>query len=126
MGSADVARWLADYVDAWRSYDPERISALFSRAASYRYHPYDEPIVGVESIVDSWLEDPDEPGSWDAAYEPFAVDGDRAVASGSSTYTNRDGTIRAIYDNCFLLRFDGDGRCVEFTEMFMKRPDAGG
>ena len=37
-----------------------------------------------------------------------------------------DGTrskLERIYDNVFLLRFDDDGRCIEFTEYFLKRPD---
>ena len=34
------------------------------------------------------------------------------------------GPIDKIYDNCFVIRFDGDGRCREFTEWFMQRPDA--
>jgi hypothetical protein len=122
MERGDVARWLTDYVDAWRSYDRDRIVALFADGALYRYHPYDDPIVGSERIADSWLEDPDDADSWDAAYAPVAVDGQVAVASGSSTYTNPDGTIRAIFDNCFVIRFDDDGRCSEFTEWFMKRP----
>ena len=30
--------------------------------------------------------------------------------------------MEKVYDNCFVMRFDGDGRCREFTEWFMKRP----
>jgi hypothetical protein len=132
MERADVARWLHDYIEAWKSYDREAIVALFSDQASYRYHPWDEPITGPQAIADSWLGEgsytseewaPDEPGSYDAAYEPFAVEGTDAVAVGSSTYTNPDGSIRTVYDNCFLIRFGDDGRCTEFTEHFMERPE---
>jgi hypothetical protein len=133
MERADVARWLAAYVEAWKSYDREAILALFADRASYRYHPYDEPIVGSGAIADSWLGEgnysddawaPDEPGTYDAAYEPFAVEGTDAVAVGSSTYTNPDGSIRTIYDNCFLISFDDEGRCTDFVEFFMERPGA--
>jgi ketosteroid isomerase-like protein len=123
MERADVARWLADYVEAWRSYDRDRILALFADAAHYRYHPHDEPIIGSQAIADSWFDDPDEPGSYDAAYEPVAIDGEVAVATGSSTYTNPDGSVRAIYDNCYVMRFDDGGRCAEFVEWFVKRPE---
>jgi hypothetical protein len=27
-----------------------------------------------------------------------------------------------VFDNCFVLRFDADGRCSEFTEWFIERP----
>jgi ketosteroid isomerase-like protein len=124
MERAEVARWLTDYVEAWRTYDRERIGALFAEQAVYRYHPYDEPIVGRDAIVESWFDEPDEPGSYDAAYEAVTIDGDVAVATGSSTYTGPDGSIRAVYDNCFVMRFEADGLCREFTEWYIERPDA--
>ncbi|HEX2127887.1 MAG TPA: nuclear transport factor 2 family protein [Solirubrobacterales bacterium] len=127
MERADVARWLGDYVAAWKSYDPEAIGGLFAEDCVYRYRPQGDELRGRDAIVRSWREDePDEQGTYDAAYEPYVVEGELAVAVGSSTYTNSDGSIRAIYDNCFLLRFDADGLCAEFTEFFMERKDAAG
>jgi uncharacterized protein (TIGR02246 family) len=125
LDRAGVARWLTDYVEAWKSNDAEAIGALFSDDCAYRYHPADEPLRGREAIVTSWLEDdPDEPGTFEAAYQPVAVDGDVAVAVGESTYSKTPGgPIVGIYDNCFVLRFDTDGRCKEFTEWYVKRPE---
>lgn len=133
MDRADVARWLDEYVEAWKTYDRDRIAALFSEDVEYRYHPYDDPITGRDEVVASWLGEGehegastrDEEGTYDAAYEPVAVDGDTAVATGSSTYYERPGgSVEKVYDNCYVMRFDADGRCREFTEWFMKRPDA--
>ena len=133
MDKETVNRWLAAYVEAWKSYDREAIGALFSDDVTYRYHPYDEPIEGRGAIVDSWLGEGehegastrDEEGTYDAAYEAVAVDGDVAVATGSSTYyTEPGGPVEKVYDNCYVMRFDPEGRCREFTEWFMKRPDA--
>lgn len=124
MDATVVDRWLARYVAAWKSYDRAEIGELFSQDAAYRYHPYDDPVVGREAIVESWLEEErrDEPGSFEASYRSFAVDGDRAVAVGASTYLDENGAVDRVYDNAYLLRFDGEGRCSEFTEWFMKRP----
>ena len=131
MERADVSRWLDDYVDAWRTYDPERIAALFAEDVVYRYHPYDEPIRGRDAVVESWLgegnhEDAssrDAEGTYDASYAPAAVDGDVVVATGSSTYfENPGGPVEKVYDNCFVMRFDDEGRCREFTEWFIQRP----
>jgi ketosteroid isomerase-like protein len=122
MNTEQVASWLEAYVTAWKSYDRDAIGALFSDDAEYRYHPYDDPVRGREAIVASWLEDPDEPGTYDASYEPVAVDGDTAVAVGSSTYFAADGSVEKVYDNCYVIRFAADGRCRQFTEWYMQRP----
>jgi ketosteroid isomerase-like protein len=128
---AGVDGWLDDYVAAWKSYDREAIGALFAEDVEYRYHPYDEPVRGRDSVVAAWREEAefpgasgrDEPGIYDGSYRAVAIDGDVAVAVGQSTYTDGpDGPVAEVYDNCFLLHFDADGRCREFTEWFVKRP----
>ncbi len=86
MDRTNVAAWLDRYVAAWKTYDPSAIGDLFSVDASYRYNPWEEPVPGREAIVADWLADPDRPGSWEASYEPLAVDGEVAVASGSTRY----------------------------------------
>ena len=132
MTRDEVQAWLDRYVAAWETYNPATIGDLFSEDAAYRYHPADDPIVGRDAIVRSWV-DPepggaasarDEPGTYGAHYEPYAVDGDRAVAVGWSRYwtdATRD-IVASTFDNCFLLAFDGEGRCRAFTEFYRERP----
>jgi ketosteroid isomerase-like protein len=128
---ADAQAWLDRYMAAWLSYDANDIAALFTEDVAYRYHPYDEPITGREAVVASWLgEDKsngastrDAPGTYAAYYEPVAVDDDVVVATGTSIYRKRpDGPVARVYDNCFVMRFDADGRCREFTEYYLQRP----
>jgi uncharacterized protein (TIGR02246 family) len=130
MRHDEVKAWLDRYIAAWASYDPEAIGDLFTTDAEYRFHPSDQPTTGREAIVRAWT-DPsgdassrDEPGTWDAEYEPFAVDGDRAVAVGWSRYYTdvSKTTVRDVYDNTYLLEFGSDGRCRSFTEFFVERP----
>lgn len=123
MNRSDVQAWLDRYVEAWAANDPKLIGDLFTDDVVYRYRPWDSErstMRGRDAVVKSWLEEPDEPGTWKASYEPYAVDGDRAVAIGTSDYPGRDGG--PIYYNCFLLRFVPDGRCAEFTEYWFERP----
>jgi hypothetical protein len=119
----DVQRWLDAYVSAWRSLDPAAIGELFNPNATYRYQPYNPPVTGRDAIVADWLEAPDALGTWEAHYEPYAVEGDRAVAIGESRYTNPDGSFRTLYYNLWTLRFDADGRCADFVEYFMELPE---
>jgi ketosteroid isomerase-like protein len=122
MDHAHAQEWLDRYVTAWRSNDPEKIAALFSEDVSYRYYPYSEPLEGRDAVVRSWLEDPDEPGSWEAHYTPFGLEGDKVVATGVSRYFSHDDEPEKVYDNCFLIEFDRDRRCRSFTEYFVEEP----
>ena len=131
MDRADAQTWLDRYVAAWLSYDARDIAALFAEDVSYRYHPYDEPITGREAVVGSWLGEGDlngastrdAPGTYAAQYEPVAVDCDVVVATGISSYRERpEGPVVRTYHNCFVMRFDSDGNCREFTEYYHKRP----
>ena len=55
MDRADAQAWLDKYVAAWLSYEANDIAALFTEDIAYRYHPYDDPIVGRKAVVASWL-----------------------------------------------------------------------
>jgi len=113
-----VQRWLDDYVAAWRSYDREAIVALFSADVSYRYHPFDEPLAGAEAVADSWLENQDEPGSWEADYRPALVSGVEAIVTGETRYTDGE-----VFSNLWQLEFDDDMRCSRFVEWYLRHPE---
>ena len=122
MDTAAVAAWLDGYSQAWGTYDPADIGALFSQDAVYFDNPFDEPARGREAIVAYWLEDRDPPGTYEGIYRPLLVAGDQAVARGVSRYFNTDGTVEKEFDNVFLLRFDAEGRCREYREWYMRKP----
>jgi len=131
VDKSEVDRWLRAYVDAWKSYDRDQIGELFAEDVKYRYHPYDDPVDGRDAVVRSWLAEAEYAGAstrdkkdtYDAIYRAVAVDGDVAVATGSSSYlSGPGGPVQKVYDNCFVMRFDSAGRCREFTEWYVQRP----
>ena len=127
MDRSSVQDWLDRYSAAWVSYDEDDIRALFAPDARYRYHPYDpdaDAVVGADAIVKNWLDNRDEAGTYDSRYEPFAVDGDRAVAVGWSRYYEdaSKAKLSREFRNAYLLEFDVEGRCTDFTEFFMETP----
>jgi hypothetical protein len=122
MIRTDVQAWLDRYVEAWRANEREPIEALFTPDVVYRWRPYTSyPVAeGIDAVVDDWLgESRDDPESWEARYEVYVVHGDRAVATGFSRYFATDDAPERTYHNVFLLRFADDGRCSEFTELYM-------
>ena len=42
MNRESLQVWLDKYVEAWRTYEPEKIGDLFSEDAFYFYSPFDE------------------------------------------------------------------------------------
>jgi ketosteroid isomerase-like protein len=122
MNRSDVQTWLDRYVMAWKANEAAPIEALFTEDAVYGYRPWDSDehtFRGRAAIVASWLDDTDAPGSWDAHYEPYAVEGDRAVAVGWSKYAADGDEPERTYHNAYLIRFAPDGRCAEFHEFYM-------
>ncbi len=122
MTHDQVQGWLDDYVSAWRSSDPEAIGALFTEDAVYGYRPWDSPshsVTGRDAIVASWLENPDDPATWEATYQPYVVDGDRAVGIGRTRYHAEGDDTERVYHNAFILRF-AEGRCAEFHEFYVR------
>jgi hypothetical protein len=114
MTHDDVQRWLDRYLEAWRSYDPEQIGALFSVDATYAYRPWGEPLRGRDTIVADWRSETDDPGTWEASYRPLVVEGRSAVATGQTRYA--DGKT---YWNIFVMTFDDAGCCSDFVEWYM-------
>jgi hypothetical protein len=65
----------------------------------------------------------DEVGTYDARYGVVAVDGDTAVAVGTTSYSpTPDAAPNTVFHNCFVMRFDANGSCREFTEWYIRRP----
>ena len=122
MDERAVTAWLDGYSQAWGTYDPEQIGALFSEDAEYHYDPFQQPVRGRDAIVADWLKDRDKAGTFEGRYRPVLVAGDQAVARGYSRYFDNNGAVRDELDNLFLLRFDADGRCAEYREWYMRKP----
>jgi len=48
------------------------------------------------------------------------VSGDRVLATGQTTYHREP----LVFENLFVLQFDDQGRCTDFTDWYMKHPVA--
>ena len=116
------AGWLSRYIEAWRSGDPADIGDLFSEDVSYSQNGGQTGLDGREAVVAAWLEGAYEPtASWEAYYEPLAIEDQVHVAVGSTRYLREDG-VREEFSNIFVCRFDDDGRCCELREWWMLGP----
>ena len=119
---ARLQQWLDAYVEAWRLNQPEAIGRLFSDDAVYAFDPFDEgPVRGRDAIVSAWLEKPDDPDSWECRYTALAVMGDLGIGRGWTRYRGSGEQPEREYRNLFVMRFDDQDRCREFTEWYLQR-----
>jgi hypothetical protein len=127
MDRQQFQNWLDGYVEAWKTYDPEKIAALFADDCEYRYHPNDagdDVLHGRAAIVANWLDNKDPEGTVDAKYEPLAIDGDTHVAQGHSDYFDGPGgPMRDQYFNIYVCNFNDRGECTRFIEYWIQNRD---
>ncbi|HKG55763.1 MAG TPA: nuclear transport factor 2 family protein [Candidatus Limnocylindrales bacterium] len=123
IGRHGAEDWVRRYIAAWTSNQPADIDALFTSDAIYRPTPFSDGWNGRAAIRDEWLARRDEPDTWTFEWELIAADGDVGVVQARTMY--RDPAHE--YSNIWVVRFDEDGRCREFTEWWVERgqPDPG-
>ena len=122
MDEKTLRAWVDAYVRAWTSNDPTEIGSLFAEDAVYVTSPYEEPWRGRDGIVAAWLERQDEPGRWTFNWEILAIAGDLGFVRGRTDYAATADEEAETYSNLWVIRFDAAGRCVEFSEWWMKWP----
>lgn len=110
----DLERWLSAYERAWRTPGAEGLAKVFAPEATYKNAPYEPPYSGLAAIAEMWEREragPDE--VFEMTSEIVAVEGDTGVAKIEVRYGD---PVEIEYRDVWIVRLDGDGRCVEFEE----------
>jgi ketosteroid isomerase-like protein len=111
---AMVSEWLEQYEAAWRAPGTQGLSGIFTDDVTYRQSPYQEPVVGLDSVRRMWDETRDGPDEvFTMATEIVAVDGPTAVVRVEVGYGDR---VRQEYRDLWIMQLGGDGRCRWFEE----------
>ena len=108
--------WMDAYVEAWTSNDPYDIAGLFTPDAVYDPQTADGERHGQDEIIAWWQEIDDDPDNWDFQWQPLVETEDLAVVTGTTRYLEP----AASYRNLFLIRFDAEGLCTDFTEWYIE------
>ena len=121
-----VERWIADYLTAWKSNEPDDIRALFADDARYFTEPYADPWVGLDDIVENWVDAADMPESFTFEWAEVAFDSSDSADDGAGVgvvQATTDYVDGVTYSNLWIIRFHADGRAIEFTEWYMSPHD---
>lgn len=113
-----AADWIEGYKKAWASNEPDDIRALFTDDARYLTSPTSPWREGIDTIVEGWLADRDEPGDCTFDCEVLEETDRFAVMRGVTDYS---AVGRPVYDNMWVMRFTPDGRATEFIEFYKQR-----
>jgi ketosteroid isomerase-like protein len=118
----EFSRWLERYRQAFIAFDAEAAAELFSDDATYQDSPYADPVVGRAAIATYWRMVAGLMTDVDLEYEVVAVSGEVGVAHLRDALTRVSSGARARYDGIFVVRFDRDGRSVDFREWWVQEP----
>lgn len=116
-----IQRWIEGYLRAWTSNRPDDIAALFTNDAEYHDRPFGQPTEGRDAIVAHWLAGRDEPGTWQAAIRPLAVDPQQSIGLATGTVQYDNGRS---FSNLWVIHFGDGGRATSFTEWWIEQPHA--
>lgn len=108
--------WMDGYVLAWSSNQEEHIRALFTPEAVYDPQSADGEWEGIDEIVVRWQEIADVEDNWDFMWQPLVETDDLAVVTGRTRYIEPP----VSYRNLWVIRFDEEGRCYDFTEWYIE------
>jgi hypothetical protein len=108
--------WMDAYIAAWSSNDPVLIAALFSPDAVYDPQTADGELHGHAEILEWWRAIDDDPDNWDFEWVPLVETDEVAVVTGTTRYFDPE----ASYRNLFVIKFDEDDLCRDFTEWYIE------
>ena len=114
--SARLDGWMAGYVAAWESNDPEAIASLFTEDAVYDPQVGGRPWSGRDGVVAGWLESADPPGGWRFTWQPLVETDDVAIITGETHYDDPPRSYRNLWE----IHFAGDSRCRRFVEWYIE------
>jgi hypothetical protein len=113
-------RWLAGYIRAWESKDPDDVRAIFTDDAEYWFRPDDpEPARGIDAIMAAWLGD--EPADPQHDLRVLIEDDRLAIITGTIAYPGHE-----RYSNLWEVHLADDGRARRFVEWYMQAAGAEG
>lgn len=104
------------YVLAWTTNDAVDISALFSPDAVYDPQTPEGEWDGIDEIVQRWQDRDQEEENWEFEWLPIVETDDIAIITGRTRYIDPP----VSYRNLFIIRFDDENRCHDFTEWWIE------
>lgn len=114
--SERLNEWMDGYVQAWTTNDADDIASLFSRDAVYDPQTPEGEWDGIDEIVRRWQDRDQDEENWEFEWRPLLETDEMAVVTGRTVYLDP----QVSYRNLFVIRFDEQDRCSDFTEWWIE------
>lgn len=118
IGRKHAESWMEALRGGWVDGDPDAIGRLFTDDVMYRTSPYEEPLVGRDSVVTYWKDEMAGTVSTEVAFGEPLIDGDR-VAVEWWAIVSKDGA-ETTDSGALILEFSGH-LCSQLHEYWMLR-----
>ena len=115
-------RWLIGYGKAWESGNPHLAVELFTDDARYFETPFDEPMIGRQTIYRYWSD-----GAGQAqrdvkfTYRILSLDQNVGMAHWEATFVRIPSDQQVELNGVLLAEFDEGGKCSVFREWWHRR-----
>lgn len=109
-------QWLESYSRASRENDAKASAELFAKDARYYETPFDDPILGRESIYQYWLKGAQRLKDKASTHEILSANDNLGIAHWQSEFTMINSGKQVALDCLFVVEFDDDGKCSVFRE----------
>jgi hypothetical protein len=114
--SERLEKWMDDYVLAWSTNQADDIAALFTTDAVYDPQTPEGEWDGIDEIIRRWQERDQDEENWEFEWRPLVETDAVAIVTGRTRYVDPP----VSYRNLFVIMFDDQGRCHDFTEWWIE------
>lgn len=113
--------WMDRYGKASEDSDPKGAAELFTQNAVYYETPFDDPMIGHNTIYRYWGEAAQYLKDVQFSYEILAVAGNLGIALWQAKFVSVKSGNHVALDGVFLVEFDEQGKCSRFREWWHRQ-----
>lgn len=113
--------WMDMYGEASENGDAKAAAELFAQDAEYYEIPFDEPMIGRDSIYRYWSGASQSLKDVRFSYEILALQGNLGIALWQGRFASVKSCNHVALDGVFLVEFDERGKCTVFREWWHRQ-----
>ncbi len=122
LNLTEFETWLSLYGKYWENGDSKSIRNLFSEGARYYETPFDEPMVGLDTIEQYWSEGAEQ-AQEDVSfvYSSASISEMVGLSRWQASFIRIPSGVKVELDGYLEAKFNDNGLCLEFREWWHRK-----